>query len=81
MNKCEVNSFLKTDFDGIYAGKKVFITGVRGFKASYLAAWLAMLGADVIGYSLDHQTKKGLYYQSSLSKHMLADIYGDVTDY
>lgn len=81
MNNCDVNSFLKTDFDGAYAGKRVFITGVRGFKASYLAAWLTMLGAEVIGYSLDHQTKQGLYYQSSLSKHMFADIYGDVTDY
>lgn len=75
------NDFLANDFNCAYAGKTVFITGSRGFKASYLALWLTKLGARVISYSLDHPTKKGLYYCSSLKDHFYADIEGDVTDY
>ncbi len=40
-------------FDGIYRGRKVFVSGVTGFKGSWLAAWLQMLGAEVTGISLD----------------------------
>tara|TARA_R110000868_G_scaffold153644_11_gene379197 strand:+ start:6373 stop:7410 length:1038 start_codon:yes stop_codon:yes gene_type:complete len=36
----------------IYKGKKVFLTGHTGFKGSWLAYWLQMLGAEVVGYSL-----------------------------
>lgn len=39
-------------FGGIYKGKKVLITGHSGFKGSWLAKWLNMMGADVYGYSL-----------------------------
>lgn len=75
------NEFLNDNFSGVYSGKTVFVTGSRGFKASYLALWLTKLGAKVISYSLDHPTRKGLYYCSSLKDHFLADIEGDVTDY
>ena len=33
--------------------KKVFITGHTGFKGSWLASWLVLLGAKVIGLSLN----------------------------
>lgn len=36
----------------IYKGKKVFITGHTGFKGSWMAYWLKLLGAEVVGYSL-----------------------------
>lgn len=39
-------------FGNVYAGKRVFITGHTGFKGSWLAAWLRMLGAEVTGYAL-----------------------------
>ncbi len=40
----------------IYRGRKVFITGITGFKGSWLAAWLRRLGADVSGYALPPPT-------------------------
>jgi CDP-glucose 4,6-dehydratase len=38
-------------FGGVYAGKKVLITGNTGFKGSWLSLWLLELGADVYGLS------------------------------
>ena len=40
-------------FNNIYKNKKVLVTGHTGFKGSWLVKWLQMLGADVIGLSLD----------------------------
>ena len=39
-------------FAGRYRGKRVLITGHTGFKGSWLALWLAQLGADVTGVAL-----------------------------
>lgn len=53
-----------TCFENIYQGKKVLVTGNTGFKGSWLAEWLCLLGAEVTGLSLaesDNQTHfKGL---------------------
>jgi len=46
--------------------KKVFITGVTGFKGSWLAIWLVSLGAKVYGYALDPPTVPSLFVLSSL---------------
>ena len=43
-------------FNDIYRGKKVLITGHTGFKGSYLATWLQMLGAEVCGIALAPET-------------------------
>ena len=48
---------LKTLFGGIYENKTVFITGHTGFKGSWLAEWLRLLGANVVGYSLKPDTE------------------------
>ena len=37
----------------IFKNKKVIITGHTGFKGSWLATWLSMLEAKVIGISDD----------------------------
>jgi CDP-glucose 4,6-dehydratase len=37
---------------GIYKSRKVLITGHTGFKGSWLAFWLSLMGADICGYSL-----------------------------
>ena len=39
-------------FDGVYAGKRVLVTGHTGFKGSWLALWLQAMGARVCGLSL-----------------------------
>jgi len=31
-------------FDGVYAGRRVLVTGDTGFKGSWLCAWLSSLG-------------------------------------
>lgn len=36
-------------FNNIYKGKKVFVTGYRGFCGSWLSLWLTKLGAKVYG--------------------------------
>lgn len=40
-------------FKGIYAGKKVLVTGHTGFKGSWLSLWLHLMGAEVYGISLE----------------------------
>ena len=57
IGKCSLESLGLIMFGNIYHGKKVFITGHTGFKGSWLALWLHMLGADVTGYSLEPPTK------------------------
>lgn len=44
-----------------YNGKKVFLTGHTGFKGSWLLKILHMLGAEVMGYSLEPDNDKNLY--------------------
>jgi CDP-glucose 4,6-dehydratase len=39
-------------FGGRYAGRRVLLTGHTGFKGSWLALWLAQLGAEVTGVAL-----------------------------
>src|SRR5438045_1425378 len=39
-------------FRQFWTGKRVLLTGHTGFKGSWLALWLARLGADVAGYAL-----------------------------
>ena len=43
----EVNIILKE----FYKGKTVLVTGATGFKGSWLAYWLTLMGSKVIGYS------------------------------
>lgn len=44
-----------------YKNKRVFITGHSGFKGSWLTLWLNSLGANVLGYSLEPDTKPSLF--------------------
>jgi CDP-glucose 4,6-dehydratase len=41
----------KALFNGVYAGKKVLVTGNTGFKGSWLSLWLIEMGAEVYGLS------------------------------
>lgn len=44
-------------FGGVYAGRRVLVTGHTGFKGSWLALWLHALGAKVTGLALDPDTQ------------------------
>lgn len=39
-------------FSGVYAGKRVLVTGHTGFKGGWLSLWLGHLGAEVHGLAL-----------------------------
>ena len=65
------------NFNNVYKGKRVLVTGHTGFKGSWLSIWLKELGAEVIGYSLE--TEKDNFVLSHLSEKIV-DIRGDIRD-
>lgn len=64
-------------FQGRYAGKRVLLTGHTGFKGSWLACWLAQLGAEVTGYALDPDAMPNHW---DLLDAPATDIRGDVRE-
>jgi CDP-glucose 4,6-dehydratase len=63
----------------IFKDKKVLITGHTGFKGSWLSIWLEMIGAKVIGYSLDPVYNEGIFNTSGI-KDLIHDYRGDILD-
>jgi CDP-glucose 4,6-dehydratase len=70
---------LKTPFAGVYAGKRVLLTGHTGFKGAWMAEWLLALGAEVTGFALPPPTSPSLFDQLGLASR-LRHIEGDVRD-
>ena len=66
-------------FSGIYAGKRVLITGHTGFKGAWLAEWLLALGAEVTGFALPPPTQPALFDQLGLASR-LRHVIGDIRD-
>jgi CDP-glucose 4,6-dehydratase len=62
-------------FNGIYYGKRVFITGHTGFKGSWLTLWLTKMGAIVKGFSLTPQTVPNHWEILNLE---IESVYGDI---
>ncbi len=71
---------IRSVFKNIYKGKKVLVTGDTGFKGSWLSIWLALLGAEVVGYSLYLPSKPCLFSVCKVNKH-IKHINGDIRDY
>lgn len=69
---------IQSCFDGVYKGKRVLLTGHTGFKGSWLALWLAEMGAEVHGYALEPATEPSLFavagVQDVLASHRIADV-------
>src|SRR5208337_494303 len=63
-----------------YHDRKVLVTGHTGFKGSWLALWLAELGAHVAGYALDPRTARDNFVVSRLGDRIV-DVRGDVRDF
>lgn len=68
-------------FNNVYNGKTVLVTGHTGFKGSWLSIWLNMMGAKVVGYSLDPYSERGNFEACHLHDRLLADVRGDTRDY
>lgn len=62
-----------------YRGKRVLLTGHTGFKGSWLALWLKMLGADVHGYSLPAPTTPSLFGLLQLDRYIVSET-ADIKD-
>ncbi|MDA8403004.1 MAG: CDP-glucose 4,6-dehydratase [Desulfobacteraceae bacterium] len=66
---------MDTLFAGVYRNRKVLITGHTGFKGSWLAFWLRLMGAEVCGYSLAPETNPSHFSLLNLNMHsIIADI-------
>ena len=73
------NMELKTNFNGIYSGKKVLITGNTGFKGTWLTEWLNELGAQVIGVSDCIPTEPSMYSLLE-TKNRVKQYFNDIND-
>ncbi len=67
-------------FGGFFNNKRVFLTGHTGFKGSWLAEWLLMLGAEVHGYALDPQPHEILFSQLGLDQRLASDTRASLSD-
>ncbi|KWR79436.1 CDP-glucose 4,6-dehydratase [Cupriavidus sp. IDO] len=64
-------------FDDIYEGRRVLLTGHTGFKGSWLAQWLVQLGATLTGFALAPATTPSHWQLLDLPA---TDLRGDVRD-
>lgn len=64
-------------FGGMYKDKTILVTGHTGFKGSWLAYWLSLMGAKVIGYSLEAPTKPNHIGLLNLD---ITSVIGDIRD-
>ncbi|RPF74834.1 MAG: CDP-glucose 4,6-dehydratase [Rickettsiales bacterium TMED289] len=64
------------NFNKVFAGSKVLITGHTGFKGSWLSSWLKLLGANLIGVSDQVKTNPSHYEYilNIFNKDLTADI-------
>ena len=60
------------NLSNFYKNKKVLITGVTGFKGSWLASWLLILGAKVYGIGYQPNQNKKLFYDLNLVKKLIS---------
>ena len=66
-------------FSGLYAGKKVFLTGHTGFKGAWLSLWLKMLGAKITGFALEPPTEPSLFNELGIQED-ITHFIGDIRD-
>ena len=66
----------------VFKNKKVILTGHTGFKGAWMAIWLDMLGAKVVGIALDPEKSghsKGVFTLSNIGER-IKDYRQDIRD-
>ena len=63
-----------------FKNKKILITGVTGFKGSWLASVLLSFGAKIYGVGYNPNKNKNLFYTLNLNKKINLKLI-DITDY
>jgi len=63
-----------------WIGKKVFLTGHTGFKGSWLAYWLHLMGARVSGYALAPNTEPAIFNILRLDNLIEESHIADIRD-
>jgi len=63
----------------IFDNKTVVVTGHTGFKGSWLTVWLKLLGAKVVGISLDIASNPSHYESANISNN-ITDLRIDLRD-
>lgn len=66
-------------FNGGYKAKRVLVTGSTGFKGSWLALWLQLLGAEVLGYALEPDTEPSMFEALNL-KDRIKTVFANILD-
>jgi len=66
-------------FHSVYKNKTVLITGHTGFQGTWLTFWLKILGAKIIGYSIDVPTTPSMFELLKLESEIV-HIIGDIND-
>ena len=61
----------------IFNNKRIIVTGHTGFKGSWLTAWLKLLGANIMGISLNLPTRPSHFFVSKISSG-IKDIRLDI---
>jgi CDP-glucose 4,6-dehydratase len=65
---------------GFWRDRTVLITGHTGFKGAWLALWLQLLGARVVGLSRAAPSDPSLYALARVGEEMV-EVAGDVRDF
>ena len=68
-----------TVFGGVFDGLRILLTGHTGFKGSWMSLWLAKLGANVTGLSIDIPTTPSLFDLAGVAD-CIDHRFGDVRD-
>lgn len=66
--------------EGVFAGRRVFVTGHTGFKGSWLCEWLLELGAEVHGFALAPDTEPALFDRLRLGPRLASHTVADIRD-
>jgi CDP-glucose 4,6-dehydratase len=68
------------DLQAAFRGRSVFLTGHTGFKGTWLALWLARLGARVSGYALAPDTEPSMFKLAGIESSLVRSTIGDIRD-